>query len=200
MLPRPPPDLLNIGQERLLGLHRGHDSHHAAEPPQKARAKSHGLRQRRPCRRESSPCAFGGGRTALSYRMKCPIPTSAPATCSKSSAPETPIWSFSSTSTGCVSRRNAGAGGRIGRGQKYAPAPSGRSRQAFEGTIYYEGREISGLADCGTGRFSEPRNWVRLADSLPAAGIYGAGERDDAVADPGRTHGAAASESRGEVG
>ena len=62
----------------------------------------------------------------------------------------------------------------------------GRSGQAFERyDILRKYRDFRSRG-LGTGGFSESGNWVCLADSLPAAGVYGAGKRDDAVADSGR--------------
>ena len=53
------------------------------------------------------------------------------------------------------------------------------------GTIYYGDREHFGARGCAEGGFPQSGNRIRLADSLFAAGIYGAGKRHDATADPG---------------
>ena len=63
------------------------------------------------------------------------------------------------------------------------------------GTIYYGSKEISGLADSEQADFRNREIGFRLADSLSAARIYGAGKRDDAVADSGLAQREAASES-----
>ncbi len=101
---------------------------------------------------------------------------------------------------GCGARRNARAGGRIGRRQVHPAAPAGRSRQAFERYDILRKYRDFRARGLGAGGFPQSGNWVRLADSLSPAGIYGAGERDDAVADSGMAARAGGLGVVGEVG
>ena len=57
-----------------------------------------------------------------------------------------------------------------------------------DGTIYFGSPgHIQFLGHRARG-VSQPGDWVRLAESLAAAGVYGARKRDDAFADTGHSH------------
>ena len=75
--------------------------------------------------------------------------------------------------------------GESGAGKSTLVAFIGRSGQADEWYDILRIDRYFTACRCGAGGFPESGNWVCLADSLSAAGVYGAGKRDDAAADPG---------------
>ena len=71
-------------------------------------------------------------------------------------------------------RRNGGHRRPVRRGKKHLLHILGALDAPTQGTVHCASTNVASLTPAGGGRLSQSRDWLRLAVSLPVAGVYGA--------------------------